>query len=100
MSTRYLSVADVIEYHRRLLEQQGRPQAPVIDAGKLEAAVARPQTEVFGEELFATLPEKAAALLQSLVIGHPFLNGKQARRARSDAAIPGAQRRRYGAAAG
>lgn len=45
--------------------------------GKLEAAVQRPQASAFGEDAYPTLAEKAAALLESLAIGHPFVDGNK-----------------------
>ncbi|MCC7365348.1 MAG: type II toxin-antitoxin system death-on-curing family toxin [Dehalococcoidia bacterium] len=76
MSTRYLSLPEVIEIQRQAVLHAGF--SPVlIDRGKLESAVARPATEAFGEELFPTLAEKAAALLQALVIAHAFLDGNK-----------------------
>jgi death-on-curing protein len=44
---------------------------------KLEAAVLRPQSSAFGEDAYPTLVEKAAALLESLAIGHPFIDGNK-----------------------
>ena len=51
--------------------------ADVRDIGLLQAAVARPQATAFGEEAYATLDAKAAALLQSLVSGHPLVDGNK-----------------------
>ena len=76
MSVQYLSVDEVLAIHREAVLRSG--QSPVlIDRSKLESAVVRPATEAFGEELFATLAEKAAALLQALVIAHAFLDGNK-----------------------
>ena len=52
-------------------------RADVRDVGLLLAAVARPQATAFGEEAYATLDEKAAALLQSIVAGHPLVDGNK-----------------------
>lgn len=51
--------------------------AEVRDIGLLQAAVARPQATAFGTEAYATLDAKAAALLQSLVAGHPLVDGNK-----------------------
>jgi death-on-curing protein len=75
-ATRYVTGDDVIAYHRRILLEYG--QSPlVINAARLDAAIARPQSTAFGEEAFPTLSEKAAALLQAIVIGHPFADGNK-----------------------
>jgi death-on-curing protein len=52
-------------------------QSLLVDRGKLDSAVLRPATEAFGVELFTTLGEKAAALLQAIVIAHSFMDGNK-----------------------
>jgi death-on-curing protein len=54
-----------------------RQQAILLSLEKLESAVARPLTESFGVEFFPSLAEKAAALLQGIVIAHPFMDGNK-----------------------
>ena len=51
--------------------------ADVRDIGLLQAAVARPQATAFGDEAYPSLDEKAAALLQSIVAGHPLVDGNK-----------------------
>jgi death on curing protein len=52
-------------------------RADVRDVGLLQVAVARPQATAFGEDAYPTLDEKAAALLQSIVAGHPLVDGNK-----------------------
>lgn len=52
-------------------------RAEVRDVGLLQAAVARPQATVFGDDAYPSLDEKAAALLHSLVTGHPLVDGNK-----------------------
>lgn len=52
-------------------------RAEVRDIGLLQAAAARPQATAFGEEAYRTLDAKAAALLQSIVAGHPLVDGNK-----------------------
>jgi death-on-curing protein len=52
-------------------------QSLLIAPEKLEAAVLRPQASVFGEDAYPSLAAKAAALLESLAIGHPFIDGNK-----------------------
>jgi death-on-curing protein len=49
----------------------------VRDYGLLNAALARPQTSVFGADAYATLADKAAALLHSLVRNHALVDGNK-----------------------
>ena len=45
--------------------------------GLLGSAAARPETTVFGEDAYADLWTKAAALLQSIVESHPMVDGNK-----------------------
>jgi len=49
----------------------------VRDLGLLDSAVARPQSSAFGEDAYATLELKAAALLHSLVKNHCLVDGNK-----------------------
>jgi death-on-curing protein len=51
--------------------------AEVRDIGLLQAAAARPRASAFGEEAYPNLDEKAAALLHSLVTGHPLVDANK-----------------------
>jgi death-on-curing protein len=73
---RYLTLGEVVELHRRLL--QATIGAPGIrDLGALESAIAQPKATFGGIDLYPTLVEKAAALCFSLVRGHPFVDGNK-----------------------
>ena len=74
--TCYLSLAQVVELQRELLAAFGG-LAGIRDRGSLEASIARPAMTFGGEDLYADLPAKAAALLHSLVLNHPFLDGNK-----------------------
>lgn len=50
---------------------------PVRDLGLLEAAAARPQTTLFGDEAYPGLGLKAAALLHSIVRNHALVDGNK-----------------------
>ena len=74
--TRYLTLAEVVDLHRRLLKTAGG--APGIrDLGALEAAIAQPKATFGGTDLHPTMVEKAAALCLSLVLDHPFVDGNK-----------------------
>ena len=73
---RYLSLGEVVELHRRVLQAAGG--APGIrDLGALDSAVAQPKATVGGADLYPTMVDKAAALALSLVQGHPFIDGNK-----------------------
>ena len=47
------------------------------DLGLLESAVARPQATFDRQELYPDIFEKAAALMESLINNHPFMDGNK-----------------------
>ena len=76
MTVRYLQYEQVVRLHHELMLEEEKA-APVISPEKLEAAVLRPQATAFGEDAYPSLAEKAAALLESIALGHPFLDGNK-----------------------
>ena len=73
---KYLTAEQVLFIHARLVAETGGMHG-VRDLGLLESAVARPQATFDGQELYPTLFLKAAALLDSLVNNHPFIDGNK-----------------------
>ena len=71
MECDYLTVADVLGMHVVLMQRYGGVLG-LRDPGALEAALFRPQTGYY-EDIVA----QAAALLESLAINHPFLDGNK-----------------------
>jgi death on curing protein len=71
--TEYLDLEDLLAAAEGAL---GHP-ADVRDIGLLQASAARPQATVFGEDAYPGLDEKAAALLHSIVTGHPLVDGNR-----------------------
>ncbi|XPM56051.2 MAG: type II toxin-antitoxin system death-on-curing family toxin [Leptolyngbya sp. IPPAS B-1204] len=73
---RYLTLIEILELHRRILEQSGRALG-IRDIGLLESAIAQPRMTFSGEELDPSLLEKAAALGFSIIMNHPFVDGNE-----------------------
>ena len=73
---RYLSLAEVLDLHRRVLGVAGGA-AGLRDLGLLESAVAQPLATYGGAELYAGVVEKAVALGYSLIANHPFVDGNK-----------------------
>lgn len=72
--TVYLSLIQILELQRELLAAFGG-LAGVRDRAGLGAAVARPAMTFGGEDLYPDVPAKAGAMLHSLVLNHPFIEG-------------------------
>ena len=71
MAHDYLTVADVLGIHTVLMQRYGGAPG-VRDPGALESALYRPQTGYY-EDIVA----KASALMESLAINHPFVDGNK-----------------------
>jgi death on curing protein len=71
---RFLTLIEVLELHRRVIEQSGGAFG-IRDIGLLESAIAQPQMTFGGEDLYPSLLEKAAALGFSIIMNHPFVDG-------------------------
>jgi death-on-curing protein len=67
----FLSRDEALAIHSTLLERFGGP-AGVRDTGLLESALYRPRTGHY-----ADLAEMAAALFESLIMNHPFVDGNK-----------------------
>lgn len=74
---RYLSVEQVLVLHGALAAQFGGGGTGLRDRGSLESAVARPAMTFGGEDLYGDLAAKAAALMHSLVLNHPFVDSNK-----------------------
>jgi death-on-curing protein len=69
----YLDVEDLMDLATRLLGGAFL----IRDAGLLGSAAARPRTTVFGKDAYPDVWTRAAALLQSIVKGHPLVDGNK-----------------------
>lgn len=73
---RYLTAEQVLFIHARLITETGGMHG-VRDIGLLRSAVERPRATFGGKDLCRDLFHKAAALLESLIGNHPFLDGNK-----------------------
>jgi len=70
-AVQHLSVDEVLAIHERLIERFGGSPG-VRDLGLLDSALYRPQTGYYSD-----LAETAAALFESLLMNHPFVDGNK-----------------------
>lgn len=73
---RYLTLNEVLELYRRIMEQSGG-SVGIHDLGALESALAQPRVTFGGEELYPAVIEKASALGFSIIKNHPFVDGNK-----------------------
>lgn len=73
---KFITVTRVLAIHDRLIRRIGGSYG-VRDLGLIESAVARPQSGFGGVYLYKDIFDMAAALLQSLLKNHPFIDGNK-----------------------
>jgi death on curing protein len=71
--TEYLDLDDLLAAAEAAI---GGP-VEVRDIGLLDAAAGRPRATVYGSDAYQDLDSKAAALLHSIVTGHPLVDGNK-----------------------
>jgi death-on-curing protein len=72
----FLDIDDVLEIHAFQIAEHGGSEG-LRDLGLLESAVAQPMAQFGGQFLNQDLFEMAAALLVSLALNHPFVDGNK-----------------------
>ncbi len=71
-----LEIADVVEIHRRLIQEFGGTSG-LRDNELLESAISRPFQTFDSSELYPTIEEKASAIIESIISNHPFIDGNK-----------------------
>lgn len=69
-------IDEVFELHEKSILDYGGLRG-LRDIGLLQSALARPFQTFGGEDLYPTIFEKAAALGESLIVNHPFIDGNK-----------------------
>ena len=72
----FLTLDQILVIHEDQIERYGG-SGRLRDLALLESAVFRPQTTFGGFDLYPALFEKAAALMHSLILNHPFIDGNK-----------------------
>lgn len=71
-----IDLITVERYHNKIIDESGGSKG-VRDQGSLLAALARPYATFDQQELYPTPAEKAAAIFESLIINHSFIDGNK-----------------------
>jgi death-on-curing protein len=71
-----ITISDAEYVHEISIDQFGGGTG-IRDKGALDAALARPFQTFDGNELYDSVLEKAAALIESILINHPFVDGNK-----------------------
>jgi death-on-curing protein len=73
---RYLTLNEVLELHRRIIDRFGGAIG-ILNLGGLESALAQPRMTFAGSDLYPSIAAKACALGFSLIQNHPFVDGNK-----------------------
>ena len=71
-----ITKAIILLLHNASIEKYGGSYG-LRDEGLVESAISRPYQTFGGEDLYPTVFEKAAAIAESLIINHPFVDGNK-----------------------
>jgi death-on-curing protein len=71
-----IELQDVLNIHNILIDKFGGSKG-IRDQGSLESAINRPFATFEKHDLYPTPSDKAAAILESILINHPFIDGNK-----------------------
>lgn len=72
----FLTLEQILAIHFDQIERYEGSHG-VRDLSLLESAMQRPQASFMGEDLYIGIFDKAAALMHSLILNHPFIDGNK-----------------------
>ncbi len=71
-----LTLEQLLEIHAVVIDSTGGSNG-LRDLGRLESVIAVQTQSVFGEYLYPSLHEKAAAIIRGIIADHPFVDGNK-----------------------
>src|ERR1700760_1587846 len=71
-----IDLQEVEKYHNDLIDQFGGRKG-IRDIAGFETALARPYMTFDQQDLYPTAEDRAAAIFESLIINHPFIDGNK-----------------------
>jgi death-on-curing protein len=71
-----LTLEQLLELHALVVGETGGDSG-LRDLGRLESAIASQTQNVFGEELYKKIEDKAAAIIRGIIADHPFIDGNK-----------------------
>lgn len=73
---RYLTLDEMLAIHFRLVEDFGGMHG-ISDEGRLQSVLEAPRQELFAEEQYPAVHEKAAVYIRNIIGDHPFHDGNK-----------------------
>ena len=71
-----IPIKEVEQVHRILIDKFGGSHG-IRDSAALESAIARPFQTFDEKDLYPSVLEKAASLIESILVNHPFIDGNK-----------------------
>lgn len=71
-----ITLKETLRLHTRSIQDYGGSEG-IRDNDGLEAALGRPFATYGGENLYKSVHEQAAAIAESIIINHPFVDGNK-----------------------
>lgn len=71
-----ITIDIVLRLHELSIQTYGGSQG-IRDEGLMQSAIGRPFQTFGGDDLYPTVFEKAAAIAESIIINHPFVDGNK-----------------------
>lgn len=72
----YLTLEEILRLHFQIIEDFGGSHG-VRDESRLKSVTEAPKQEVFGQEQYPSLFEKAAVYIRNIIGDHPFSDGNK-----------------------
>ena len=76
VKTTFLTLPEILAIHHDQIEKYGGSHG-IRDLSLLESAAFRPQSSFLEKDLYKNIFTKTAALIHSLVLNHPFIDGNK-----------------------
>ncbi len=73
---KYLTLEDILRLHFELIEDFGGSHG-VREGERLKSVIEAPRQQIFGQEQYATVFEKAAVYARNIIADHPFVDGNK-----------------------
>lgn len=73
---RYLELSEILQLNVAVIADFGGIQG-IRDLSRLKSLVESPKQNIFGQEQYKTIHEKAVAYLRNCISDHPFLDGNK-----------------------
>lgn len=73
----YLTRADLVAINKKVLYGENQSFNGIQDSQGIDVVVAQPQMKIFGKELYPTIWQKAAFIMQKITKKHLFADGNK-----------------------